>query len=150
MISSHICQLSTKQQLMTALEIGRRKKLRDKKHSTRVHKDKLCMEEDKKLEVKLQKAVCLRGRGKNASFPSQIVMASSPKKHCMCPYVWVFLNISLANMGNKGKRPPSILFAAESQYSSPLSIVQMYQDENKCKRYSHSTKVHAVKITHRN
>lgn len=61
------------------------------------------MEEDRKLEVKTYKAVYLRGRDKNASSPSHIVMASSPKKHCTS--VCVFLNISLANMGNEGKHP---------------------------------------------
>lgn len=102
MISSHICQLSTKQQLMTALEIRRSKKLRDKKHS-KSHRINSAWKKTENLKSKIYKAVYLRGRGKNASFPSHIVMASSPKKHCMCLYV--FLSISLVHTGNKGKHP---------------------------------------------
>lgn len=67
MISSHICQLSTKQQLMTALEIGRSKKLRDKKHS-RSHRINSAQKKTENLKSKYIKQFILEAEARIPAF----------------------------------------------------------------------------------
>lgn len=52
---------------MTALEMGRRKELRDKKHS-KSHRTNSAQKKTENLKSKIYIAVYLRGRDKNASF----------------------------------------------------------------------------------
>lgn len=79
MISLHIHKLSTKQQLMTALEMGRSKELRDKKHS-KSHRINSAQNKTENLKSKSIKQFILEAEARMPAFPSPIVMASSPRK----------------------------------------------------------------------
>lgn len=83
MISLQICKLSTKQQLMTALEMGRRKELKDKKHS-KSHRINSAQKTTENLKSKSIKQFILEAEARMPAFPSHFVMASSPRKHWMC------------------------------------------------------------------
>lgn len=82
MITLHFCKLSNKHQLLTALEMGRSKELRDKKHS-KSHRTNSAQKKTENLNSKSIKQFILEAKTRMPAFPPHIAMASSPRKHCM-------------------------------------------------------------------